>query len=86
MVEILDPGIAEGLAIEGTCRLCGLQMALGEIRRPGQIFDTPEAARQALQAWAMAEGDPDLASFCEGSLLTKRVWRQKFVDWNPMST
>ncbi|MFT5680049.1 MAG: hypothetical protein ACI8RZ_000954 [Myxococcota bacterium] len=68
MVELLDPSIAEGVPIEGTCRLCRHQVAFGEVTTQGQRFVTVEAARAALLVWAAAEGEPNLDSFCEGSL------------------
>ncbi len=88
MVELLDPGIAEGLPIEGTCRLCAHRVELGEVTRQGQRFTDVAQARSALLAWASAEGDPDLESFCAGSLcgITPEEACRRLVDGEGIET
>ena len=88
MVELIDPGIAEGIPIEGTCRLCGHQVALGTIQTQGRRFSTAAEARSALLAWAIAEGDRDLDVFCEVSLcgITADEACRRLISGEPIET
>lgn len=88
MVELLDPSIAEGISIEGTCRLCGHQVAMGATKTQGSRFSTEAEARSALLAWGLAEGEPDLDTFCAGSLcgITADEACRRLVAGEPIET
>lgn len=64
VVELIDPGLVEGMAVESTCRLCGRIERLGEVEVEGRQFASLVEVIAALDAWAEEEGEPDAATFC----------------------
>ena len=68
VVELLDPSVAQGVAVEARCQLCGYLARLGTVVSPGERFQTAAAAEAALRRWAAAEGESDLEMFCVGAL------------------
>ena len=68
VVELVDPSIVEGIAVESHCRLCGYATSMGQITSEGVRFREEAQARAALFAWAEAEGEGDLEVFCVANL------------------
>jgi hypothetical protein len=58
-----DPRCAAGVPSERRCRLCGWHEGL----RPPASLRQADAARRALAAWALEEGEPDVGVFVRGS-------------------
>lgn len=88
LLEVFDPSIAEGIALEARCRVCGYFSELGTVHRDGQRFASANAAKAALRAWALEEGEHDLVVFCEGSLggLTVEEACQRLIRREPIQT
>ena len=68
MVEFIDPSVAQGIAVEAWCRLCGRREALGELEHHGVRFVELGQAASFLERWALAEGEGTPAEFCGANL------------------
>lgn len=88
LLEIFDPDLSPGVAIEARCRICGFFSELGETIREGQRFASANAAKTALRQWAYEEGEGDLAVFCMGSLggLSIEEACQRLIRREPIQT
>lgn len=88
LLEVFDPTVAEGVALESRCRVCGYLAELGTVHREGQRFASANAAKAALRQWALEEGESDLAVFCEGSLCGLSVEEacQRLIRREPIQT
>ncbi|MEL6343503.1 MAG: hypothetical protein AAFV53_10240 [Myxococcota bacterium] len=64
VIEILDPSVAQGVALEARCQMCGYQSRLGAVENPGERFMNIASVRLALSRWSAAEGEPDVEAFC----------------------
>lgn len=88
MVEFIDPAVAEGVAVEAWCRLCGRREALGELEHHGVRFLDAAHALGFLERWARAEGEEEAQAFCVaniGGLDTAEVAR-RLVAREPVHT
>ena len=68
VVELMDPQIVTGVAVQASCRACGHQVECGEVQNVGRQIDDIVVAREMLSGWAQREGEEDLAMFCETNL------------------
>ena len=88
MVEFIDPAVAEGVAVEGWCRLCGRREALGELEHHGVRFVSEDQALGLLGRWARAEGEGTPATFCVANLggLSPEAVARRLVAREPVRT
>jgi len=68
VVELIDPGRAEGIAVSARCRLCGRHEQMGTLVQAGRSLRDPDVAHAAIQAWAEIESEPDPDAFCQHNL------------------
>src|SRR4051812_4277096 len=61
LVELMEARVS--VPITGRCRLCGYATDLGDVVAIGQSFGDPDEVIDALERWAVEDGEPDVAVF-----------------------
>ncbi len=68
MLTLVDPTVAQGVAVEASCRLCGRQERVGVVVTAGLRFVAIVDVIDALDRWAEREGEPDVEVFCRANM------------------
>lgn len=67
LVELIEPSLRVGVALEGRCRLCGYTTELGEVTQLGRPFYVEAEVIEALGRWAVEEGEGDVVLFAQAN-------------------